>query len=430
MANLPNILIVQTDQHAANTIGCYGDPLARTENLDRLAAGGVRFTRCVSNNPVCAPFRATMQTGLYSHSHGVVHNLLPLDPRIPTLASILNREGYTTCYAGKWHLSRRSRARDLASRNVPRTHRGGWQKWFGFERPLGHYSQFRHIDGDVVGVSRGWELDWLVTLAVDFMASAKSPWALYLSPNAPHPPPQCPGEFLGLYKQDSIIPPSPHLIPDDVLPVYRKMMHRYYGQVSAIDRAIGKLMVFLESTDQTRNTIVLYTSDHGDRLGHHFKRLKRGIQSLRGKGGPFHSEFHIPLIIYWPDRIRARVCDVLIDSVDLLPTILGLAGIAPLGYFQGMRMDGWCLRGKGPKKEAVYLEHGMCRGMWRGIWDGRFVYSPTLRIMYDHADDPHELNNLFGATGCAADRGRLHSQLISLGKGARDEMIARILPRI
>lgn len=428
MQDKPNILIIQTDQHAANTIGCYGDKNAKTENLDRLAAGGVRFTKCASNNPVCASFRGTMQTGLYSHTHGTIHNLVPLDTRLPTMATILNSAGYITGYAGKWHLSRRSRARSLEFRNVPPDHRGGWQDWYGFERSFGHYSIFHHSGGDIVGFSKGWEPEWLSNIAIDFIITNQDrPWAFYVAPSAPHPPSQCPEQFLELYDQDSIVPPVPGIVPDEILPVYQEILRRYYGQVSAIDREVGRLVECLAGTGLLENTIIVYTSDHGDRLGHHFSRLGSRIGALRGKGGPFHSEFHIPLIVHWPARIRCgRACDVLLDSVDLLPTILGLAGIPLLGYFQGNCMAEWCIRNRGPQKPVVYLEHGMARGAWRGVWDGRFVYSPSLQLMYDHSIDPHEFNNLYAASKYEDERVRLHSELYLIAESTRDQMAHRL----
>ena len=100
----PNVLVIQPDQHRGTVMGCAGDSQVKTPNLDRLASEGIRFSRCASSSPVCSPFRGTMQTGLYCHTHGVDVNNILLNPELITFADLFADAGYATGYIGKWHL--------------------------------------------------------------------------------------------------------------------------------------------------------------------------------------------------------------------------------------------------------------------------------------------------------------------------------------
>ena len=129
----PNVLVIQPDQHRGTVMGCAGDSQVKTPNLDRLASEGIRFSRCASSSPVCSPFRGTMQTGLYCHTHGVDVNNILLDPELITFADLFADAGYATGYIGKWHLDGgKPRGGGGFIESGPR--RAGWQEWHGYQK--------------------------------------------------------------------------------------------------------------------------------------------------------------------------------------------------------------------------------------------------------------------------------------------------------
>jgi arylsulfatase A-like enzyme len=378
-----------------------------------------------------------MQTGLYSHTHGVHTNLIPLDTDGPTIAKLFNEAGYKTGYAGKWHLSSSGRIIDTADRSIPRRNRAGWTFWRGYECAEDHYSTYIFNRGNVVEKGpRMWEPEWLTNTFTNFLTQTHGrPWAFYLAPSSPHLPMQCPQRFLKLYEADSIYPPIFGMIPTEFLPKYQVMMRMYYGQISAIDYQIGRILKMLRESDELENTIIVYTSDHGDTLGHHcynnFENVLPGtsIRRMRGKREPYRSAFHIPLLIQWPLGIRSgQTCNALTDSVDLAPTILDLAGIDIPDSMQGQSMAGWCRGDSGPNKDAIYLE---CDNEWRAIWDGRFIYSPYGRqIMYDHHRDSHELNNVYADSAYGDDRVKLASDLLRLAAQTSDPLLGSMRSKL
>jgi arylsulfatase A-like enzyme len=215
-------------------------------------------------------------------------------------------------------------------------------------------------------------------------------------------------------------------IPAEKEKELRKTLQVYYGQVTAIDFKIGRLLEGLKKLGVDRDTIILYTSDHGDKLGSHWSPGLR----LRGKAAPFASAFRIPLIVRWPARIKpGQVHDCLVSSVDLAPTILDLAGLPIPPAMQGDSMAPWCLTGKGKANEAVYLGlHGSPIGdtkrAWRAVWDGRYIYAPgKFHVLYDHQEDPHEMKNLLRRPEYADVRKRLNALLLRLAERTKDPFL-------
>ena len=163
----PNILIVQPDQHRAGVMGCAGDALVKTPNLDRLAAEGVRFSNCVSSSPVCSPFRATLQTGLYPHKHGVDVNGESLYPDVRGFSEIFAEAGYATGYIGKWHID----GQKLKGTGgfIPKERRHGWQEWNGNETEHRFFDVWRFdAEGKQAPVEGyDWEPAWHTDMALD-----------------------------------------------------------------------------------------------------------------------------------------------------------------------------------------------------------------------------------------------------------------------
>jgi len=146
---------------------------------------------------------------------------------------------------------------------------------------------------------------------------------------------------------------------------------------------------------------------------------------MRGKSSPYQKAFRIPFIVRWPAKIKGGLkCDALASSVDLTPTILELAGMDSIEGMQGDSMAGWCLNGKGPRNEAVWI--GL--GQWRAAWDGRYVYArgDKFNHLFDHESDPHELDNLLESPKHQKQVKRMHGLLLKLAKRAEDPMLLEL----
>ena len=200
----PNILIIQPDQHRADVMGCSGNTMALTPNLDKLAAAGVRFSNAASASPVCCPFRATLQTGLYIHEHGVVQNGIQLKHEIETIGEIFSENGYATGYIGKWHLEGFLPDDTVGGFIETGEARQGWQEWLGYEKSHEYFKVWKYNDNrEKVRLPHyDWEPAWHTDMALDFIqrkTRENVPWCYYVAYGPPHKPEQCLPEFLGRY---------------------------------------------------------------------------------------------------------------------------------------------------------------------------------------------------------------------------------------
>ncbi|MBA2277648.1 MAG: sulfatase, partial [Chloroflexia bacterium] len=294
-ADRPNLLILYPDQWRADALGCAGDPVVQTPYLDRLAAEGARFTHAFVANPVCTPSRGSFMTGRYPHTTGVTHNQAPLPDEEVCFAECLAAEGYHTGYIGKWHL-------DGAARPgfVPPERRHGWQYWAAFNR--GH----RYVDGvyfrddpDELLTAPGFEPDHQTDLAIDFLeasANRDEPFCLLLAWGPPHTPLDPPVRHRATYDPQRI--PLPASVPAPVADLARRERAAYYGLISALDDNVGRLLGTLDRLGLTGNTIVLFTSDHGDLIGEH---------GLFRKTVPYDEATRVPCIVRWPAHVPAGV---------------------------------------------------------------------------------------------------------------------------
>jgi len=425
----PNVLIIQPDQHRGSVMGVDGDVDAITPHLDALAQGGIRFTNAISGAPVCSPFRASFISGMHIHKHGVVGNNILLNPDFTTMGNLFENAGYATGYIGKWHLDGGVPIEKVGGYIEEGERRQGWQEFMGYEKSHEFIEVWKFDENKQKVRVKGydWEPTWHTDMALDFIkrkTDEGKPWCYYLAYGPPHLPEQCPQDFLGMYDPaDFHLPPDiEQTLSDSKKDKLRKNLQMYYAQVTAIDYEIGRLMKQLKAMGLDENTIVLYTSDHGDVLGSHnqdiadnYKAL--GIKkksSLRTKGKPYLSAMDVPLLIHWPQNIaKGQVCDALVNTIDVTATLLDLANLEPAAEMQGTSMASWCLKGEGPQKDALYI--GLAKGAkgWRGVYDGRYIYS-TLGwpVLYDHETDPYEMNNLYHSAEHAEVKARLHQLTI------------------
>ena len=332
--------------------------------------------------------------------------------------------GYATGYIGKWHLD--GGVPKGVGGYVPEgSRRQGWQEWLGYEKSHEYFKVWRFDEQrqKVRVEGYNWEPAWHTDRMLDFARryrDAGKPWLYYIAYGPPHLPLECPEEYLDLF------PPGRFRFPPDLVKRFsgkqeqelRKLWQIYYGQVAAIDQQVGRVVEGLKQQGQLDNTIILYTSDHGDRLGSH----TGSDGKLRGKAAPYRNAFRIPLIVHWPKKIKAdEVTDALVSSVDLAPTVLDLAGLPTPNQMQGDSMADWCRRGDGPRNPAIYLGLGNVERGWRAIWDGQHVYSRgAYKVLYDHRKDPCEMHNLDDDRRLAD---HLNRRLVELAEKTRDPAV-------
>ena len=390
-ARRPNVLVFLSDQESE----IVPRELLSLPNRERLERGGVRFTNAWCAAPQCSPARGALWTGMWPHRTGVVANIgaegaNPLDPGVPNIGHLFRRAGYETAYFGKWHLS-----------------------------------QGRPVDGEAYGFDRFAERGskpgdrGIAEAAAEWIEGRAQPWLAVVSIIQPHdiyefPHARAKAAIAG--KQMPIRPgtPAPPSGPEDLAnrpapqqayreqdqgqPAigydaddWRRYRSFYYDLIEDADRSLGVVLDALG--DATEDTIVAYTSDHGDGLGAH---------GLPFKGPFFYEELlRVPFTISWPGNIEGSVVsDALLSQVDLLPTLCDLAGVA----FDGA--DGESLRpeleGASIEREELFAEYHS-KQRWanpaRVVRTRRWKLVEYLRggrELYDLEHDPHERENLAG----------------------------------
>ncbi len=399
----PNILFIFPDQWRRQAFGYAGDPNLRTPVLDALAAQSTEFTRCYANHPVCSPCRAMLQTGLYSHQIGFLKNnyYLPQDPQ--NLGYRLKDAGYRTSWIGKWHVDGHKRPGFVAPER-----RQGWDEFRGFNR--GHYyrlgdpkeGQARYFtpEGELV-FSDVYEPILQTDLALDFMKrqTPGQPWALAVSYGPPHDP------YTPLPSHDRFTPGDLRW-RDNVPEAKRRDPHAqrdlcgYYGLCELMDEQIGRLLRHLDETGAAENTIVVFTSDHGDMQGSHGRFAKLV---------PFEEASGIPFFVRGPGIRAGRRIDTPVSVLDFAPTLLGLAGLAPSERMIGRSLAPSLVRGMEIPDAPVLLEGfmHMADQQWRAIVTDRYKLSLVVKentepgtynlenYLFDLQEDPYEMNNLF-----------------------------------
>ncbi len=422
----PNLVIFLADQMRGEAMGCDGNPDVKTPRLDRLAAGGVRFRNGFANNPVCCPARASILTGMYAQRHGLMINDLRLRESHTTIAEVLQAQGYRTAFLGKWHLDGGIREPGYVP---PGPRRQGFEFWAAHECNHRHFKSHYFRDGPEPVPFERFEVEEWVDRGLEFVGTgADRPFFLMIACGPPHSPYQAPPADRALYDPARLrVSPSWR---EGVRGGSREDLAQSYGMITAMDRGIGRLLDGLEARGLTRDTIFLFTSDHGDLLGTHGLRMKRM---------PYEESARIPMILSSFDSSAprdaqqglapgkpagipsGRVSDVFITHVDLMPTLLGLMGIPSPWGVQGADLSK-VVRGEtsdGP--DSVFLQNFMIgKGDadpipgWRAVRTASHLYARTKEgpgHLYDLAKDPYELDNLAGTPGSAKVQAELDARL-------------------
>jgi uncharacterized sulfatase len=431
-----------TDTQRPDMLGCYGNRMLYTPNLDDLAGGGMRFDRAYTCQPVCGPARSAIFTGLYPHANGSWANSMPLGDNVKTIGQRLSDAGIACGYAGKWHLDGHDY---FGAGRCP----GGWrpETWYDMRRYLEEMGECDRVRSRVEATSDDPDLSAAFTFghrvsnrAIDFIRGhAHEPFFLTVSYDEPHHPYVCPPPFSELFRDyqhprsanvmDTLADkPEHHRVwAGDLLQRDRSgltIQHpRFFACNSFVDHELGRVLQAVER--HAPGAMVIYTSDHGDMLLSH---------GLTNKGPAMYEEItRVPLLVRWPGRVgKGLTCPHPISHIDLAPTIMDSFGL-PLPRWLDGRSFLPTLRDPAVRtNDAVFIEFGRYETDHDGfggfqpircVFDGRHklvINLLTSDELYDLSLDPHEMKNLIAAPEHAPIRDALHDRLLNWMNQTRD----------
>ena len=399
-ARKPNIVYVLTDQWRAKATGYDGDVNVKTPNLDRLARESVNFRNAVSVCPVCTPHRAALMTGRFPLSTGMFVNDLYLPSDELCMAEIFKSAGYDTAYIGKWHLDGHGRT-DF----IPPERRQGWDYWKGAECDH-NYNKSHYYEGNSPDKKfwPGYDAYAQTKDAQQYLqdhARSDRPFILMVAYGTPHFPHQtAPAELKELYPPEKIIlPPN---VPPALEAAARKEAQGYYAHCTALDRCVGELLTTLSTAGLDSNTVFVFTSDHGEMLGSHGRRpfLKQAA---------WDESARVPFLLRMPGA-PARTVATPLTTPDVLPTLLGLAGLGKPGTLEGVDLSATVRGGPEMDHAALYMAVNpfsvkAVGPPYRAVRTAThtFVrYQGASPMLIDDVKDPFQMENLAGIPEFAA----------------------------
>ena len=405
----PNVLYVFSDQHRASSLP--GEPYnqAQAPTLAGFRQQSISMDACISNYPLCAPHRSILISGLYGPQSGVIQNGKTLEPKVPGLGETFQQAGYHTGYVGKWHLYHGE------NEFVPKgPYRFGFEEWHAWPNTNNHYNAFTYDPDTGAKIEMpGYQPTRMTDQALEFIngqKNAEKPWLLVLSWNPPHPPYNPPPEEMSLYNPSSLtLAPNVRLsTPADKLQdpykelasmdALHKAQQGYYGAITAVDKEFARLLKALDDNGMADNTIVIYTSDHGDMMGSH---------GHMDKQMPHEESCHVPFMVRLPElKGTGKKSDALFASVDIYPTVCGLAGVPVPKHCSGRDFSG-LMRGDTSVQESEMVFLMNERGprnhnsidvpTYRGVRTKTHTYAVELDgrwCLYDNIADPYQMKNL------------------------------------
>jgi arylsulfatase A-like enzyme len=480
----PNIIYIMSDDHAYQAISAYGGPLkdfAPTPNIDRIAANGMRFNRCLVTNSISGPCRAVILTGKYSHLNGFIKNegQLPFDGNQQTFPKLLQSAGYNTAMIGKWHLGSDPTGFDH------------WEILPG----QGNYYNPDFINKDGRHVENGYVTEIITDKSIQWINEVKNtgkPFMLMMHHKAPHREWQPGPNELSLYKNVTFPEPSTlfddysnrgtaektqdmtisktmrieedlkmykdrskmkttglnRMTPDQLKawdtvydPIirhfyeanlsgndlvrfkYQRYLQDYLACIAAVDKSVGEVLDFLKKNGLDKNTIVIYASDQGFYLGEHGWFDKRWM---------FEQSYRTPLLIQWPGITKpGSVNEDMVSNIDFAETFLDMAGVKVPSDMQGRSMVR-VLKGKTPanwRKEHYYhyyeypgshmvkRHYGMSTERYKLI---HYYYDIDEWELYDIKADPQEMKNVYNDPAYASVKANLHKRLTKLMEKYKD----------
>lgn len=433
----PNIVVYFSDQQRADTIGCYGQPLDISPNLDKLAAEGTLFENAFSPQPVCGPCRAIFQTGKYATETGCFRNSIALPPDSKTIAHYLESGGYNTAYVGKWHLASTGNLeekpyQDFQKIAVPRELRGGYTGyWRGsdvLEFTSDGFGGFVFDENNNKCEFDGYRCDCITDYALDFIKKdeQKKPFMLFLSHIEPHHQNdahhyQGPKGSEEKYK-NFVLPKDLEVLGGDG----REEYPQYLGQCNSLDNNLGRVIEELKAKGIYDNTVIIYVSDHGS----HFNTRNKDAH-LNGyddyKRTCHDSALKVPLIIAGGKFNNGGVVKRLVSTGSLAKTILSIADIDVGDEMIGENLLDEVLHLHDNEPDEIYAQISESR-LGRCIRTNRYLYSvyaPHINggerastneyfddYLYDMESDPFQLNNIIDDESYSSIKEDLRARLI------------------
>lgn len=440
MPDRPNIILIYTDQQRYDTLGINGNPLIQTPNIDAWGAKGVHFTRNYVTTPICVSSRVALFTGRYNHTNLSYFNGRQLFDRETDFATTLRNNGYHTALIGKDHCFGNQRLQTAFDHTYLASHLGYTEPQTEAEKRVNEVRkptmQMPFAD-DPIPPEQNVTAS-LFDAARDYVDNhTDNPFFLWLSIPDPHPPFMVCEPYASMYNDIAIPAPAredgemdnkpfrqrqvvewnayDREYPNDDIDKLRRI---YWGMVSYIDTEMGKLLNHLDATGMADNTIIIFTSDHGDYMGDHHMIRK----------GPhvYEALTHVSFIASWPGHFPARSTDAMISNIDILPTLFDLIDLDVPKGVQGQSFAS-VLTGKNDHhRDCIFLEHGtpgpalqpgelspakerelgdgvhhLCaeinKGRTKGVRSDRWKYVTTegdVDELYNLQNDPNELHNL------------------------------------
>ena len=436
----PNILLIYTDQQRADTIHAAGNPVIKTPHLDRLAREGTLFRSSYTASPVCVSARCSLIYGQYPHNTGCFSNGYPMPDDRPSFVQLLTEAGYRTHGIGKMHFTPDSRAlRGFQSREhqeelrtrvadddyLEFLHASGFEHVYD---PFGQRGEMYYIPQPAQMPARLHGTNWVGDRAVEFLRSADKgqPFFLWASFIHPHPPYSPPTPWNKLYR-GALMPLPKRPAGYEALQTWwnryqnrykyrdagtddnllRVMKAYYYACISFIDFQMGRILDALAEGGQLDNTLVLFTSDHGEFLGDY---------GCFGKRSMLDPPARVPLIVRYSERFASgRLCDTPVSTVDVMPTFLAAAGVEAAGC----KRDGLDLAQVARTADGDRTVYSQIEREGRGLYMAlnrrwKYFYSAADRreFLLDRLLDPEETRDRAGLSLCAGPLEQMRAVLM------------------
>jgi len=420
----PNLVFIFADQWRAQAVGYAQNTQVRTPNLDKLAAESVNFCNAVSGCPVCSPYRASLMTGRYPLTHGVFLNDVPLNNDAVSIAQAYNKAGYETGYIGKWHLDGRDR-----SAFIPKERRQGFKFWKAFGCTHNYNKSFYYADANIKLKWDGYDAIAQTHEAQRYIRehATGKPFSLFLSWGPPHAPYHTAPEKYRKQFSEVQIKLRPN-VPKKFEAQARKVLAGYYAHIAALDDCIAEILQTLKEAGLEKDTILVFTSDHGDML------YSQGGQK---KQQPWDESILVPFLLRYPAKLgsKGKTTNIPINTPDIMPTLLGLSGIEIPDTVEGNDFSGFLTKTEKPKDDTVLISCPSPFGQWtrarggreyRGIRTSQYTYVRDLNgpwLLYDNKKDPYQLNNLCGRSEHGELQKKLEGILSQKLKRTHDEFL-------
>ncbi len=398
-AQSPNVIYILTDQWRSTALGYDGNPTVKTPNLDNFSKEAVIFKNAVSVCPLCTPYRAALMTGRFPTSTGMFMNDLYLPSEELCMAEIFKNAGYRTAYYGKWHLDGHGRIN-----NVQPHRRQGFDHWKALE--CSHqYNKMPYYENEDFDLKYWYKYSPFSIVEdaqkyLEEISIEKNPFLLFISFATPHfPHHKALEEYKKMYPKEELI--LRENVIEDKYPNLKEELQGYYAHCTATDKAIGDLIGRIKDLDLYNNSIIIFTSDHGEMMGSHGIRPKE-------KSVAYDESIKIPFLISYPGIEESAGKEVFtpLNTPDILPTMLSLADIEIPDCIEGEDLSSIIKNPEMQKDRPVlfmmiYPITVTPVSEYRGIRTTQYTYVKTIEnenMLFDNVADPYQLNNLIGKT--------------------------------